>query len=120
MPAYVDGFVIPIRKDNLAEYRRVARAAGKIWKEHGALAYMECVGDDMEAPGCTAFTKLAKAKSDETVLFSWAVFKTRAARDKANTAIMKDPRMKKLGEDSRNIINPKRMAYGGFKAIVEM
>lgn len=119
MPSYVDGFVIPVPKDNIALYQKVAKKASKIWKEHGALAYFECVGDDMEAQGMVPFPKLAKAKPDEVVVFAWAMFKSRKDRDKANLAIMNDPRMAGMMENCKNIFNSKRMAYGGFKVIVE-
>ncbi|MGV3661026.1 MAG: DUF1428 domain-containing protein [Prosthecobacter sp.] len=119
MPSYVDGFVIPVPKANLAVYKRVATKASKVWKDHGALAYFECVGDDLETKDMTPFTKLAKTKEDEVVIFSWAVFKSRKDRDKANKAIMSDPRMAGMMENCKDIFNAKRMAYGGFKVIVE-
>ena len=117
---YVDGFVIPVPTKNLAAYRKMSTKAGKIWREHGALDYIECVGDDLENKWGVAFPKLANAKRGETVVFSWIVFKSRAHRDKVNAAVMKDPRL----NDSMNGKTPmpfdvKRMAYGGFKTIVE-
>ena len=119
MPNYVDGFVIPIPKDNIAAYQKMAKKASKVWKDHGALAYFECVGDDMEAKDMPPFPKLAKTKPDEVVVFSWAVFKSRKDRDKANKAIMADPRMTAMMEEGKNLFNCKRMACGGFKVIVE-
>ncbi|HEY1048401.1 MAG TPA: DUF1428 domain-containing protein [Prosthecobacter sp.] len=119
MPSYVDGFVIPVPKANIEVYKRVAKKASKVWKDHGALAYFECVGDDMDVKDMTSFPKLAKAKEDEVVVFSWAVFKSRKDRDKANKAIMSDQRIANMMGDCKNIFNAKRMAYGGFKVIVE-
>ncbi len=119
MPGYIDGFVIPVPKANLATYQRVARKASKIWRDHGALSYYECVGDDMEAKDMTPFPKLARATADEVVIFSWAVFKSRKDRDRANAAIMADPRIAGMCEESKNLFNCKRMAYGGFKVIVQ-
>jgi uncharacterized protein YbaA (DUF1428 family) len=118
MAQYVDGFVLPIAKDKLTVYRRLATKASKVWREHGALAYFECASDDTSAEHMIPFTKLAKAKDDEVVIFAWAVFKSRRDRDKANAAIMKDPRMEKMCGESKNVVNCKRMAYGGFKVIV--
>lgn len=120
MPHYIDGFVIPIPTKNLAAYRRVARKAGQIWKDHGALDYWECAGDDLEVKGFRSFRGLAKARPDETVLFSWAVFKSRAHRDRANAAIMKDPRIAKLCGQAQATFDCRRMAYGGFKALVRV
>jgi uncharacterized protein YbaA (DUF1428 family) len=119
MPGYVDGFVIPVPKDNIDRYKKVAKKASRIWMEHGALAYFECVGDDMEVKDMTSFPKLAKAKPDEVVVFSWAVFKSRKDRDRANKAIMADPRIAGMCEETKGIFECKRMAYGGFKVMVE-
>lgn len=119
MPNYIDGFVIPVPRANLDTYKRVAKKASKVWKDHGALAYFECVGDDMEVEKMTPFPKLAKARPDEVVIFSWAMFKSRKDRDRANKAIMADPRMATMMGDCKNVFDSKRMAYGGFKVIVE-
>jgi uncharacterized protein YbaA (DUF1428 family) len=119
MAQYVDGFVLPIAKDKLSDYRRLATKAGRIWKEHGALAYFECAGDDMKADSMIPFPKMAKAKEDEVVIFAWAVFKSKAHRDKANAAIMKDQRVAAMCEESKGIVNCKRMAYGGFKSLLK-
>jgi uncharacterized protein YbaA (DUF1428 family) len=113
---YVDGFVLCIPKSKLKAYTQVASQAGEIWREHGALEYRECALDDMKAPGLTPFPKLAGAKRGEVVVFSWAVFKTRRARDAANKKIMADERLK--GICSANLFDYTRMAYGGFKVIV--
>ena len=120
MPHYVDGFVLPIAKRKLAAYQRLARKASKVWRDHGALAYFECAGDDMKAPDMVPFPKLAKARGDEVVILAWAVFKSRRDRDKANAAIMKDPRITKICAESKQIVNCQRMAYGGFRVMVQL
>jgi uncharacterized protein YbaA (DUF1428 family) len=122
MPRYVDGFVIPIPKKNLATYRKIARAAGKIWKEHGALEYMECVGDDVPFGKHTSFPRSVKLKPSETVWFSFIVFKSRRDRDRINAAVMKDPRMEQMASQfkGRPPFDGKRMIFGGFKAMVDM
>lgn len=120
MSHYIDGFVLAIARKNLAAYRRMARKAGKVWREHGALAYVECAGDDMNAADMVSFPKLAKAKPGEVVIFAWAAFKSRRARDKANAAIMQDPRIAGMCDTSKRIVDCKRMAYGGFKVLVQL
>ena len=91
--AYVDGFVLPVPKRKVAAYLRVSRKAGKVWKEHGALEYRECIGDDLKAGMGLTFTRVARAKPNETVVFSWIVYKSRAHRDSVNRKVMKDPRL---------------------------
>ncbi|HZV98956.1 MAG TPA: DUF1428 domain-containing protein [Methylophilaceae bacterium] len=118
MNRYIDGFVIPIPTARIDEYRLLAEKAAKIWKEHGALDYWECVGDDMDAKDAMSFPQLANTKSDETVIFSWVVFESREARDAANVKIFADPRIKEMGDLSNPIFDCKRMAYGGFKQLV--
>jgi uncharacterized protein YbaA (DUF1428 family) len=120
MSRYVDGFVIPIKKRNLAAYRRIAQKAGKVWQDHGALAYMECVGDDLKAPFALPFPKLAKAKAGETVLFSFIVYQSRAQRDRVNAKVMKDPRLAAMMDPKAMPFDCKRMAYGGFKVLVDL
>ena len=120
MAHYVDGYVLPVPKKNLQTYRRIAQKAGKIWREHGALEYRECVGDDMEVNGLVAFPKLAKSKSGEVVIFAYARFESRKHRDAANKKIMADPRLAAMCGDVSAIFDCKRMAYGGFKTIVEL
>ena len=117
---YVDGFVIPVPRKNLSEYRRIARQAGKLWMEYGALEYHEAVGEDLpkKPKFGKSFLKLAAAKPSETVLFSWIVYKSRAHRDRVNAKVMKDPRMAKMMETSMPF-DGKRMAYGGFETIVD-
>jgi uncharacterized protein YbaA (DUF1428 family) len=119
MAAYVDGFVIPIPKRNMQRYRRIARNAGKIWMEYGALEYRECVADDLNATGVTSFRKLLKLKPGETALFSWIVYRSKADRKRVNARIMKDERIIAMMSEDDNPFDNKRMAYGGFKAIVE-
>ncbi len=115
---YVDGFVIPVPKKQLAAYKKMSAKAGKIWKEFGALDYKECVGDDLKIKWGTPFLKLAKAKPGETVVFSWITYKSKAQRDKINAKVMKDPRLKMDG--SAMPFDMKRMTYGGFKVFVDV
>lgn len=118
MPAYVDGFVLPVPTKNLPAYRRLARIAAKVWREHGALDYRECVGDDLAVPFGLPFTKLVKPKRGETVVFAWITYKSRAHRDRVNKAVMKDPRLKCPQDPKDMPFDCKRMAYGGFKTLV--
>ena len=118
MPNYVDGYVLPVPRKNLQIYRRIAQKAGKIWREHGALEYRECAGDDINVKWGVPFSKIIKTKPGETVIFAWVVFKSRAHRDSVNAKVMKDPRLSKLMDASAMPFDSKRMAYGGFKVIV--
>jgi uncharacterized protein YbaA (DUF1428 family) len=117
MAHYVDGFVLPVPKKNLNAYRRMAQEAGKIWRDHGALEFRECVGEDLNVKMGLPFPKGIKIKSGETVIFSWIVYKSRAHRDRVNAKVMKDPRMAKMPK--KMPFDVKRMMYGGFKTIVE-
>lgn len=117
---YVDGFVLPISKKKLKAYAKMAAFAGKIWKEHGALEFRECVGDDLKKAWGVAFTKLIKAKPGETVMFSFITYKSRAHRDAVNAKVMKDERMNQLGDIADMPFDVKRMAYGGFKVLVDL
>lgn len=119
MSHYVDGFVIPVPKDNIETYRKIAEEAGKVWKEHGALEYYECVGDDLDVQHQVPFTRLAGAKPDETVVFSWILFSSREHRDEVNKKVMADPRLNDMMKDGAMPFDCSRMAYGGFKSIVE-
>ncbi|MCW5897943.1 MAG: DUF1428 domain-containing protein [Flavobacteriales bacterium] len=122
MAHYIDAFVLPVPKVNMARYKRMATAAGKIWMEYGALQYWECMGDDLENTGpMLPFPKMTKSKPGETVMFSWIVFKDRRHRDQVNKKVLADPRMDEMYRQmmSPKIFDDKRMAYGGFKAIVE-
>jgi uncharacterized protein YbaA (DUF1428 family) len=117
--AYADGFVLPVSKRNLDAYRRMARKAGKIWREHGALEYRECAADDVPVGKVASFPRSVKLKSDETVAFAWIVFKSRAHRDRVNAKVMSDPRLG--GMDSKDMpFDAKRMIYGGFKVVVDV
>jgi uncharacterized protein YbaA (DUF1428 family) len=117
--AYVDGFVLAIPKRKIEQYRRISRAAGKVWREYGALEYRECVGDDLNIKFGLPFPKLAKAKAGETVVFSWIVYRSRASRDRINAQVMKDPRIAKAMKDPMPF-DVKRMAMGGFRVFVDM
>ncbi|HUE73399.1 MAG TPA: DUF1428 domain-containing protein [Pirellulaceae bacterium] len=117
---YVDGFVLVVPKKNLKAYTKMAELAGKVWKDHGALEYYECVGEDLKPPVGVPFPKLAKTKAGETVVFAFIVYKSRAHRDKVNAKVMKDPRVTQMGEKYKPMpFDVKRMAYGGFDVIVE-
>ncbi len=116
---YVDGFVVPVPKKNLAAYKRLSQKAGKVWREYGAIEYKECVGDDVKVGKLTSFPQSVKLKSDETVVFAWIVFKSRAHRDRVNAKVMKDPRLAKMMDPKSMPFDHKRMVYGGFKVLVE-
>ena len=119
MSRYIDGFVLPISKDKLEKYTKVATKAAAIWKEHGALEYVEAAGDDMEAHDMTAFPKMAGAGADETVVMAYIVYESREHRDAVNAKVMADPRMKEMCDPENPVFDYRRMAYGGFRAIVE-
>lgn len=114
---YVDGFLLPVPKRNVTAYRAMARKAGKIWLEHGALEYLECAGDDLKVKKVVPFPKVAKVKPSETVFFSFIVYKSKADRDRVNKKVMADPRLKM--DMKKMPFDWKRMAYGGFKALVD-
>ena len=116
---YVDGYLLPLPKKNLELYRRIAQKAGKIWREHGALEYRECVGEDIKPKMGVPFPRTVKLKPRETVVFSWIVFKSRAHRDRVNAKVMQDPRMARLMEDGPMPFDIKRMVYGGFEVLVD-
>ena len=116
--SYVDGFVLPVPKKNLPAYLRMARKAAKLWKEHGALDYRECVGDDLNVKCAMPFPKQLKLKPGETVVFAYITHKSRAHRDKVNTKVMKDPRIQALCDPKKMPFNCARMCYGGFKVMV--
>lgn len=119
MPTYVDGFVIPVPKKKLAAYFKIARKAGRIWKDHGALEYKECAGDDLNIKFTMPFPKGIQTKPGETVVFSYITYKSRKHRDQVNDAVMKDPRIHALCNPKDMPFDSKRMLYGGFKAVVE-
>jgi len=117
---YVDGFVVPVPEENVKLYRSIAQKAGKIWKEHGALQYIEAAGDDLENSFGVSFTKTVKLKPGEIPFFSFIVYKSRAERDKVNAKVMADPRLKKMMDGGAMPFEVKRMAYGGFKVLVDI
>lgn len=123
MTNYIDGFVLPVPRNHLNEYKRVAETVAKIWKEHGALAYFEFVGDDLKLEGTRSFPELVNAKVDEAIVFGWVVFDSREARDLANERVAADPRMTDLitplTDPSRMVFDAKRMVYGGFQPLVQ-
>jgi uncharacterized protein YbaA (DUF1428 family) len=117
--AYVDGFVLPLPKKNVSAYRRIARRAGKVWREHGALEFRECIGDDLAVPVGTPFPRQLRVKRGETVVFSWIVYKSRAHRDRVNAKVMQDPRIAALCGNDAMPFDAKRMLYGGFRVLVD-
>ena len=118
--SYVDGFVLAVPTENLAAYRTVARKAGRIWIEHGALSYVECAGDDVPPGKLTSFPQSVKLKKDEVVVFSWITFKSRKQRDSINKKVMADPRLEGMMDPNNHPFDSKRMFWGGFKTLVEL
>ena len=119
MSLYVDGFVVPIPKKKLATYMRIATKASQIWKEHGALEYRECVGDDLNIKMCMPFPKGIKTKPGETIVFAYITYKSRAHRDKVNAKVMKDPRIHAMCDPNDMPFDCRRILFGGFKTLVE-
>jgi uncharacterized protein YbaA (DUF1428 family) len=120
MANYVDGFVLPVPKKNLAAYRRMAQLGGKVWREHGAIEYVECVADDVKPGKWTSFPQSVKLKKGEVVIFSYAVYPSRKARDRCLAKVMKDPRLAEFMDPKRMPFDGKRMFWGGFKPIVAL
>jgi len=118
--SYIDGMVIPVPRKNLAEYRKMATKAGKIWKEHGALEYHECVADDVKTGKVTSFPQAVKLKPSEVVVFSWIVYKSRAQRDRAMKKVMADPRLADMMDPKKLPFDGSRMFWGGFKPLVSL
>jgi len=118
MAHYVDGFVISLPRNKIDDYRRIAERSGEVWRDHGALEYRECVGEDLNVKGQVPFPRLINSKPDETVVFAWIVFESRAHRDEVNAKVMKDPRLAKMGPEAMPF-DCKRMAYGGFEVLVD-
>jgi uncharacterized protein YbaA (DUF1428 family) len=116
---YVDGFIVPVPKKNLDAYRRLAKKAGKIWREYGALEFRECIADDVKVGKWTSFPRSVKLKPNETVMFSYIVYKSRAHRDRINAKVMKDPRLADMMKLKDMPFDGKRMIYGGFKVMLE-
>jgi uncharacterized protein YbaA (DUF1428 family) len=117
--SYVDGFVLPVPTKNLAAYKRMAKLGAKIWMEHGALEYRECVADDVQPGKLTSFPQSVKLKKGETVIFAWIVYKSRASRDRINAKVMKDPRLAAFMDPKSLPFDGKRMFWGGFKTFVK-
>jgi uncharacterized protein YbaA (DUF1428 family) len=117
---YVDGFVLPMPRRNLEAYRRMAQKAGKVWRDHGAVEYLECVGDDLNVKMGVPFPRRIRAKRGETVVFSFIVYKSRAHRDRVNAKVMKDPRLASMMDMKTMPFDMKRMLYGGFKVLVDL
>ena len=120
MAHYVDGFVVPVPTDKLDAYRRMARKAGKIWREHGALEYRECIADDVKPGKLTSFPQSVKLKPGETVVFSWIVYNSRKHRDSVNAKVMSDPRLADMMDPKTMPFDGKRMFWGGFKTLVQL
>ena len=120
MANYVDGFVVPVPKKSLAAYRRMAQKAGKVWREHGALEYVECIADDVKPGKLTSFPQSVKLKAGETVAFSYIVYKSRGDRDRINAKVMKDKRLAMMMNPKTLPFDGKRMFFGGFKTLVSL
>lgn len=119
MARYVDGFVLPVPKKNLNAYAQIAKKAGKIWREHGALDYKECAGDDLNIKMGVPFPRQMKVKPGETIVFAYIVYKSRAHRDRVNAKVMKDPRIAGMCDPKDMPFDCNRMVYGGFKVLVD-
>ena len=117
--SYVDGYVLPVPSKNLDAYKKMARKAGKIWMEYGALQYAECVGDDVKPGKVTSFPQAVKLKDDEVVVFSWIVYKNRRDRDRINKLVMADPRLASMADPKNLPFDGRRMFWGGFKPAIE-
>jgi uncharacterized protein YbaA (DUF1428 family) len=117
---YVDGFIVPVPKKNVPAYLTMSRKAGKVWREHGALEYVETVADDVKVGKLTSFPRSVKLKPSETVVFSWITYKSRGHRDKVNAKVMKDPRVAAMMNTKKMPFDGKRMIFGGFKARIEL
>ena len=120
MARYIDGFVVPVPADQVDAYRRIARKAGKIWREHGALEYVECVADDVKPGKTTSFPQSVKLKEGEVVVFSWIAYASRKERDRINAKVMADPRLADMMNPKAMPFDTKRMFFGGFKTLVEL
>jgi uncharacterized protein YbaA (DUF1428 family) len=117
---YVDGYVVPVPKKNVTAYQRMAQKAGKVWRDHGALEYIECIADDVKPGKLTSFPQSVKLKPGETVVFAYIVFKSRAHRDRVNAKVMKDPRLASMMDPKALPFDGKRMFWGGFKTLVDL
>ena len=117
---YIDGFVVPVPKKNVAAYRRMAQTAAKVWRDHGALEYVECIADDVKPGKQTSFPQSVKLKPGETVVFAYIVYKSRAHRDRVNAKAMKDKRIAPMMDPKAMPFDMKRMIFGGFKPLVSL
>lgn len=117
--AYVDGFIVPVPKKSVEAYRRMARKAGKVWRDHGALEFKECIADDVKKGKWTSFPRSVKLKPNETVVFSYIVYKSRAHRDRVMAKVMKDKRFADMMDPKAMPFDAKRMIFGGFKVLVD-
>lgn len=120
MARYIDGFVVPVPQKNVDAYRSMARKAGKVWREYGALEYIECLADDVKPGKVTSFPQSVKLKAGETVVFAWIVYKSRKHRDNVNAKVMKDPRLADMMNPKKLPFDGKRMFWGGFKTFLEL
>ena len=120
MARYVDGYVLPVPEKNLPAYRRLAKLAGKVWRDHGAIEYVECVADDVKPGKWTSFPQSVKLKPGEVVVFAWITYKSRRHRDQVNAKVMKDPRLAQMMDPKKMPFDAKRMFWGGFKPMVEL
>jgi uncharacterized protein YbaA (DUF1428 family) len=120
MAQYVDGFIMPLPKSNVDTYREIATTAGGLWREHGALDYKECIADDVKVGEVTSFPRSVKVEDDETVIFAWITYESRAHRDEVNAKVMDDDRMKALMDPAGDVADYKRMIYGGFEVLVDL
>lgn len=118
--SYVDGFVLPVPVANLDAYKKMARRAGKIWMEHGAVQYIECVADDVQPGKVTSFPQAVQLKEDEVVVFAWVVYRNRRERDRINKKVMSDPRLADMMDPKSLPFDGMRMFWGGFKPVVEI
>ena len=120
MSRYVDGFIVPVPKNNLQAYRKLSEQSGKVWKEYGALEFIECVADDVKPGKVTSFPQSVQLKPDETVVFSYIVYKSREERDRINKKVMEDPRIKDTMDPKKLPFDGQRMFFGGFEEIVNL
>ena len=117
---YVDGFIVPVPKKKLAEYKKISLKAGKVWKDHGAIDYHECVADDVKVGKWTSFPRSVKLKKNETVVFSWITYKSRKQRDAVMKKVMKDKRLADMMNPGAMPFDAKRMIFGGFKSFIDL
>jgi uncharacterized protein YbaA (DUF1428 family) len=118
--AYVDGFLIPLKKDRLEAYKDLARLGGEVWMGHGALSYVECIGDDVPVGALTSFPRAVLLEEDEIVVFSWITYASRAERDRIMQLVMADPRLQHMMDPANHVFDSKRMIFGGFERFLEL